>query len=106
MRQFRDHMETRLNAVYASRIYEKKPYHDITNIFQSFQDLIKYTPEEHPDYEMLQAFMKHAQEFLERNYSQQSDVDVSLCFKEYNVISKKIGLPMTNRIISSLFRVL
>ncbi len=47
-------------------------------IFVFFQDLIKYTPVEHPDYEMLQTFMKRAQEFLERNYSQQPEVDVSV----------------------------
>ena len=41
------------------------------------QDLIKYTPEEHPDFELLKTFMKHAQEFLEKNYNQQPEVDVS-----------------------------
>ena len=46
-----------------------------------FQDLIKYTPDEHPDHEMLQTFMKRAQEFLEVNYSLQPDVDVR-CFRE------------------------
>lgn len=46
----------------------------------SIQDLIKYTPEEHPDYRMLQEFMKHAQDFLETSCSQQSGVDVRITY--------------------------
>ena len=53
---------------------------DLFYLFFS-QDLIKYTPDEHPDHEMLQTFMKRAQEFLEVNYSLQPDVDVR-CFRE------------------------
>ena len=41
------------------------------------QDLVKYTPDEHPDYEMLQTFMKRAQEFLENNYNDRRSIGVS-----------------------------
>ncbi|XP_028400755.1 active breakpoint cluster region-related protein-like [Dendronephthya gigantea] len=53
----------------------RKPLERIARYILAMDDLIKYTPEEHPDYEMLQTFMKHAQEFLERNYSQRPEVD-------------------------------
>ena len=65
--------------------------HRLKIFLLSFQDLIKYTPEEHPDYEMLQSFMKRSQEFLEKNYSQQPEVDVSTgnYTRNQNVISEK-----------------
>ncbi|CAB4021697.1 active breakpoint cluster region-related -like, partial [Paramuricea clavata] len=53
----------------------RKPLERIARYILAMDDLIKYTPEEHPDYEMLQSFMKRAQEFLEKNYSQQPEVD-------------------------------
>ena len=55
---------------------------------------MKYTPEEHPDYDLLQAFMARVKEFLEMNDSGRESISVS----------KKVGTRRRPEVFGNLNR--